>query len=162
MAAANNVFAWQGIDKSGKKTKGEISSKSATVAKVELRKKGINPTKVTKKGGLLAGLLSAGQKITPADIALFTRQLATMMKAGVPLVQSFEIVADGMDNASMKALILESETTFPPVIPLPPLSKQIQNTLTIFFVTLLMQVSNLAHLKPCLIDWRPIRKKQKH
>ncbi len=106
MAAANNVFAWQGIDKSGKKTKGEISSKSATVAKVELRKKGINPTKVTKKGGLLAGLLSAGQKITPADIALFTRQLATMMKAGVPLVQSFEIVADGMDNASMKALIL--------------------------------------------------------
>ncbi len=106
MAAANSVFAWEGTDKSGKKTKGEITSSNANVAKAELRKQGINPTKVTKKGGGFA-LAQMGAKVTPGDIALFTRQLATMMKAGVPLVQSFEIVADGMDNPPMKDLILK-------------------------------------------------------
>ena len=106
MVAARQVFSWEGTDKSGKKTKGEINSPNAIVARAELRKKGINPTKVKKKGSgfTLPGL---GAKITPADIALFTRQLETMMKAGVPLVQSFEIVADGMDNPAMKELILK-------------------------------------------------------
>ncbi|MBT5701362.1 MAG: type II secretion system F family protein [Gammaproteobacteria bacterium] len=106
MVAARQVFSWEGTDKSGKKTKGELNSPNAIVARAELRKKGINPTKVKKKGSgfTLPGL---GAKITPADIALFTRQLATMMKAGVPLVQSFEIVADGMDNPAMKELILK-------------------------------------------------------
>ncbi len=106
MAAANQVFSYEGTDKSGKKTKGEITSSNANVAKAELRKQGINPTKVTKKGGGF-NLAQMGAKITPGDIALFTRQLATMMKAGVPLVQSFEIVADGMDNPQMKDLILK-------------------------------------------------------
>jgi type IV pilus assembly protein PilC len=106
MAAANQVFAYEGTDRSGKKTKGEITSSNANVAKAELRKQGINATKVKKKGGGF-DLSSIGQKITPGEIALFTRQLATMMKAGVPLVQSFEIVADGMDNAMMKDLILK-------------------------------------------------------
>ena len=105
MAAANQVFAWEGTDKSGRKTKGEITSSNANVAKAELRKQGINPTSVKKKsaGFSLAGL---GAKISPGDIALFTRQLATMMKAGVPLVQSFDIVADGIDNPMMKDLII--------------------------------------------------------
>ena len=106
MAAANKVFAWEGTDKSGRKTKGEITSSNANVAKAELRKQGINPTSVKKKGGGFS-LANFGQKITPGDIALFTRQLATMMKAGVPLVQSFEIVADGVDNPMMKDLILK-------------------------------------------------------
>jgi type IV pilus assembly protein PilC len=106
MAAANTVFAWVGTDKSGRKTKGEITSSNANVAKAELRKQGINPTSVKKKGGGFS-LASLGAKITPGDIALFTRQLATMMKAGVPLVQSFEIVADGVDNPLMKDLILK-------------------------------------------------------
>jgi type IV pilus assembly protein PilC len=106
MAAANQVFAWEGTDKSGKKTKGEIKSSNANIAKAALRKKGINPTKVKKKSSGFT-LASFGAKVTPSDIALFTRQLATMMKAGVPLVQSFEIVADGMDNPAMKELILK-------------------------------------------------------
>ena len=106
MAAANQVFAWEGTDKSGRKTKGEINSSNVNIAKAELRKKGINPTKVKKKSASFA-LASFGAKVTPSDIALFTRQLATMMKAGVPLVQSFEIVADGMDNPAMKELILK-------------------------------------------------------
>lgn len=106
MAAANTVFAYEGTDKTGKKTKGEITSSNANVAKAELRKQGINPTKVSKKGGGFS-LAQLGAKVTPGDIALFTRQLATMMKAGVPLVQSFEIVAGGMDNPAMKDLILK-------------------------------------------------------
>jgi type IV pilus assembly protein PilC len=106
MASANTVFAWEGTDKAGRKSKGEITSNNANVAKAELRKQGINPTKVKKKSAGFAAILRMGAKITPGDIALFTRQLATMMKAGVPLVQSFEIVADGMDNPAMKELIL--------------------------------------------------------
>ena len=107
MAAASTIFAWEGTDRSGRKTKGEITSRNANLAKAELRKQGINATKISKKGGGLAFLNKIGQKVRPADVALFTRQLATMMKAGVPLVQSFEIVADGMDNPSMKDLILK-------------------------------------------------------
>ena len=106
MAATNQVFAWVGTDKSGRKTKGEITSSNANVAKAELRKQGINPKSVKKKGRGFS-LKGFGAKITPGDIALFTRQLATMMKAGVPLVQSFEIVADGVDNPMMKDLILK-------------------------------------------------------
>jgi type IV pilus assembly protein PilC len=105
MAAANNVFAWEGTDRAGRKTKGEITSKKVVVARNDLRKQGITPTKVSKKGGGISALLSFGAKISPGDIALFTRQLATMMKAGVPLVQSFDIVADGVDNPAMKELI---------------------------------------------------------
>lgn len=104
MAAAKQIFNYEGTDKTGRKTKGEITSSTANIAKAELRKKGINPTKVSKKSGF--NLSAIGQKVSAADIALFTRQLATMMKAGVPLVQSFEIVADGVDNAAMKTLIL--------------------------------------------------------
>ncbi|MEM7364154.1 MAG: type II secretion system F family protein [Pseudomonadota bacterium] len=107
MAAANTVFAYEGTDHTGKAVKGEHSSTNVNVAKAELRKLGINPTKVTKKGAGLADILNFGQKVKAADIALFTRQLATMMKSGVPLVKSFEIVADGMDNAAMKELILK-------------------------------------------------------
>lgn len=105
MAAANNVFAWEGTDRAGRKTKGEITSKKVVVARNDLRKQGITPTKVSKKGGGISALLSFGAKVSPGDIALFTRQLATMMKAGVPLVQSVDIVADGVDNPAMKELI---------------------------------------------------------
>lgn len=107
MAAANLTFAWVGTDRSGRKSSGEVTCKNINLAKAELRKKGIKASKVTKKGGSLMDLLNLRKKITPGDIALFTRQLATMMKAGVPLVQSFEIVADGVDNPALKELILK-------------------------------------------------------
>jgi len=105
MAAANQTFVYEGTDRSGKKKTGEIESTNAKLAKTALRKLGISATKVSKKGGF--SLASMGAKVTPGDIALFTRQLATMMKAGVPLVQSFEIVADGTDNAMVKDMILK-------------------------------------------------------
>ncbi len=99
------TFVYEGTDRRGQKVKGEVASKNMALAKAQLRKQGINAQKVSKKS---SGLLSGAKKkpITPLDVAIFTRQLATMMKAGVPLVQSFEIVADGLDNPTMKEVVL--------------------------------------------------------
>jgi len=97
------LFVWEGTDRQGRKTKGEISSANTTVAKAELRRQGINASKVKKKGKGIS--LTGGGKVKPADIALFTRQMATMMRAGVPLVQSFDIVADGLDKPKVAELI---------------------------------------------------------
>ncbi len=102
------TFVWEGTDKSGRKTKGEISSTTPAVAKAELRKQGINAQKVRKKSASRG--LSFGGNIKPADVALFTRQMATMMRAGVPLVQAFEIVADGSDKPKLKEMILAVRT----------------------------------------------------
>ncbi|TVS18119.1 MAG: type II secretion system F family protein [Gammaproteobacteria bacterium] len=102
--AESAVFSYEGTDRKGKRTKGEIPGVNPTAVKVELRKQGISATKVKKKSEGLS-LFKLGGKIKPVDIALFTRQMATMMKAGVPLVQSFDIVADGVDNKKMKELI---------------------------------------------------------
>lgn len=102
--AATAVFVWEGKDKQGRKTKGEISSSTPALAKAELRKQGIVANKVKKKS---AGIrLGGGGKVKPADIALFTRQMATMMRAGVPLVQAFDIVAEGVDKPKLRELIL--------------------------------------------------------
>ena len=102
--AETAVFVWEGKDKQGRKTKGEISSSTPALAKAELRKQGILANKVKKKS---AGIrLGGGGKVKPADIALFTRQMATMMRAGVPLVQAFDIVAEGVDKPKLRELIL--------------------------------------------------------
>ncbi|MEQ8859555.1 MAG: type II secretion system F family protein [Pseudomonadales bacterium] len=101
--AESATFVWEGTDRQGRKTKGEIDSTNPAIAKAELRRQGINATKVKKKTkSLFSG---GGGSIKPADVALFTRQMATMMRAGVPLVQSFEIVADGLDKPKMAELI---------------------------------------------------------
>jgi len=96
-------FVWEGTDKRGNKVKGELPGQNITLIKAELRKQGINAKRVRKKP---AALFTSKKKISPLDIAVFTRQLATMMKAGVPLVQSFDIVAEGHDNPSMRDLLL--------------------------------------------------------
>lgn len=93
------IFAWEGKDKNGKIVKGEMRAGGATVVNVTLRKQGILVTKVKKK------TFGTGKKITDKDITLFTRQLATMMKAGVPLLQSFDIVAKGHANPSVSKLV---------------------------------------------------------
>jgi type IV pilus assembly protein PilC len=99
------TFVYEGTDRRGQKVKGEVNGKNMALAKAQLRKQGINANKVYKKRkNLLEGL--SKKKVTPMDVAIFTRQLATMMKAGVPLVQSFEIVADGLDNPTMKEVVL--------------------------------------------------------
>jgi type IV pilus assembly protein PilC len=97
-------FIWEGVDKNRKKNGGGISAISELVAKAELRRQGYRVTKLKKKS---KPLFSARTKaITPGDIAVFARQLATMLSAGVPLVQSFDIVGKGHDNPSMQTLLL--------------------------------------------------------
>ena len=103
-ALKTSVFVWEGTDKKGGKIKGELSGQSPALVKAQLRKQGINPLKVRKKP---VSLFGAGKKIKPMDIALFTRQMATMMKAGVPLLQSFDIIGEGFDNPNMRKLIDE-------------------------------------------------------
>jgi type IV pilus assembly protein PilC len=97
-------FIWEGKDGKGKISKGVFTAKSEAVAKVELRKQGYRITKIKPKP---KPLFKRGPKpITTADIAIFARQLATMLKAGVPLVQSFDIVGKGNENPSMQELLL--------------------------------------------------------
>jgi len=102
-AVKTSLFTWEGTDRKGTKVKGELSGVNPALVKAQLRKQGVNPTKVRKKGFTL----NTGKKIKPLDIALFTRQMATMMKAGVPLLSAFDIIMDGQDNPSMRKLIDE-------------------------------------------------------
>lgn len=99
------TFTWQGKDKSGNNSKGKIEAENIAFAKAMLRKQGIMPAKVAKERKSAFGAKS--KKIVPLDIAFFTRQLATMMKAGVPLIQAFEIVAGGVEKDDLKKLILD-------------------------------------------------------
>ena len=99
------TFAYDGVDRKGAKIKGELPAKNMALAKVMLRKQGVTIKNIReKRKNILAGL--SKKKVTTLDITIFTRQLATMMKAGVPLVQSFEIVAEGLDNPSMREVVL--------------------------------------------------------
>jgi type IV pilus assembly protein PilC len=103
--AKTSIYTWKGVDKLGRPTSGESQGINQTMVKAQLRKQGITPKAVKKKTKPLFG--GGGKKITPQDVAIFTRQLATMMKAGVPLVQSFDIVAEGLVNATMRNLVME-------------------------------------------------------
>jgi len=96
-------FLYEGTDRGGKKVKGEVFALNDALAKGELRKQGINPQRIKKKPQPLFGGKS---KILPADIAIFSRQMATMMSSGVPLVQSFEIIGQGHANPAMQKMIL--------------------------------------------------------
>lgn len=95
------MYLWEGKNAAGATQKGFISSPNADLVKAKLRRQGIIPTKVRKKPREFGGK----QKIEAADIAIFARQLTTMMGAGVPMVQSFEIVANGLENKSMRDMV---------------------------------------------------------
>ncbi|AXK38396.1 type II secretion system F family protein [Crenobacter cavernae] len=95
------VWQWEGKDRAGKVIRGEVRAESEAVAKTQLRRQGIAVTKVTKRR---AGF---GRRISEKDITLFTRQLATMMKAGVPLLQAFDISAKGHGNPAVTKMLLE-------------------------------------------------------
>src|SRR5688572_5291422 len=102
-ADALPVFTWQGTDKRGKVMKGEQQAKNANALRAELRKQGITPKAVKPKGKPLFG--AAGKRISPLDIAVFSRQIATMMKSGVPIVGAMEIIANGNKNPRMVKLV---------------------------------------------------------
>jgi len=101
-------FNWTGTDKRGVKMKGDYSAKNEQMVRAELRRQGITPLSVKKKSKPLFG--AAGKTIKPRDIAVFSRQLAVMMAAGVPMVQSFDIVAGGQNNVRMKNMITDIKT----------------------------------------------------
>lgn len=98
------LFVWEGLDKRNNRVKGELQATTDAQARAELRRQGINPLKVRKKPKPLFS--AKKKKIIPKDIAIFSRQLATMMSSGVPLVQAFEIIGKGHENPSMRDLVL--------------------------------------------------------
>lgn len=110
-----NTFRWEGINKRGERLKGEMSASSIALIRAELRRQGISAKKIRKKGKSLFG--AHKKRIKPLDISIFSRQLATMLAAGIPLVQAFDIVGRGHTNPSMQTLInaiktdVESGTT---------------------------------------------------
>ena len=93
------IFVWTGVNRAGKKVKGEMEGQSPSFVGATLRRQGIKPGKIRKKP---KDLFSHARKITTKDITVFTRQLATMIAAGIPIAQSIDIVANGHDNPSMK------------------------------------------------------------
>ena len=98
------VFEWEGKDRGGKQVKGEIRAAGENQVKAALRRQGVLPGKIKKRR------MRSGKSIKPKDIAIFTRQLATMMKAGVPLLQAFDIVGRGNPNGSVTRLLNDIRT----------------------------------------------------
>ncbi|NOZ36494.1 MAG: type II secretion system F family protein [Gammaproteobacteria bacterium] len=101
-ALKKSTFIWEGKDSKGQIVKGETTSHNLALVKANLRRQGINPTKVKKKS---APLFSGNKRIKAADISIFSRQLATMMSSGVPLVQAFDIIGRGHENKGMQQLL---------------------------------------------------------
>ena len=99
--AKEQVFTWEGKDKTGKTVRGEMRAGGEAVVNVTLRRQGIMATKIKKK------VYRSGKKVSEKDLTLFTRQLATMMKAGVPLLQAFDIVGKGHANPAVSKLVLD-------------------------------------------------------
>ena len=96
-------FLWEGTDRKGKKIKGKAMAANEASVRADLRRQGVVPTRIRKQR---KSIFAGGGAITAADIAIFSRQLSTMLAAGIPLVQSFEIVGAGHDNAAMQKLIM--------------------------------------------------------
>ena len=101
-AATSMPFLWEGTDRNGKKIKGKSLASDEATVRADLRRRGVVPTKIRKQR---KGLFAGGGTITSGDISIFSRQLATMLAAGIPLVQAFEIVGAGHENAAMQKLI---------------------------------------------------------
>ncbi len=107
-ALKQNLFSWEGTDRRGSRIKGESRATNPALLKADLRRQGITPIKVRKKSALTSS--ARKKKIIPKDIAVLMRQLATMMNAGVPLVQAFDIIGKGHENPSMMQLVMSVKT----------------------------------------------------
>ncbi len=109
MAKVKTVtFQWEGTNRRGQIIEGEMLGENSAIVKAQLRKQGITPKKLKRKAEGLFGMGGGGgsKKISTTDISIFLRQLATMSKAGVPLMQGLEIVADGLENPAMRKVVL--------------------------------------------------------
>src|SRR6202790_159231 len=96
-------FLWEGKDKRGNKGRGKSLAANEATLRADLRRQGVAPTRVKSQSGAFRG----GGKVNPLDIAVFSRQLATMMSAGIPMVQAFEIIGNGHDKPAMQKLVLD-------------------------------------------------------
>jgi type IV pilus assembly protein PilC len=103
------TYDWIALDKRGKRMKGDMAAKNASLVKAELRRQGMNPQTVKERGKPLFG--ATGSSVKPRDVAIFSRQIATMMASGVPMVQSFEIIADGQKNIRFKNMLTDVKQT---------------------------------------------------
>src|SRR5687768_11038377 len=93
-------FTWEGMDRKGNRVKGRSLAPDEAALRADLRRQGIAPSRVRKQ----SSALRSGGRVRPEDIAVFSRQLATMLTAGIPLVQAFEIVGNGHDKPAMQKL----------------------------------------------------------
>ncbi|HET6632014.1 MAG TPA: type II secretion system F family protein [Rhodanobacteraceae bacterium] len=100
-----DIYDWVALDKRGQKMRGEMSGKNAALVKAELRRQGMNPQSVKPKPKPLFG--SSGKAVKPGDVAVFSRQIATMMAAGVPMVQAFDIITGGQRNPRFKKILTD-------------------------------------------------------
>jgi type IV pilus assembly protein PilC len=98
----DTAFSWEGMDKKGQRLKGKSVAPNEQALKSDLRRQGIIPTRIKKQSQALRG----GGKVKPEDIAIFSRQLSTMLAAGIPLVQAFEIIGNGHEKPAMQQLVL--------------------------------------------------------
>ncbi len=112
-----DIFIWQGVNRKGKKISGELPANNVIELKSQLRKQGITPSRVKKKPKALFGL-NGDKAITPSDIAVITRQIATMLGAGVPLVQTIEMIGKGHNNGKVRVLLADITTKLSSGIPL--------------------------------------------
>ena len=99
------TYEWVALDKRGKRMKGDMQAKNASLVKAELRTQGMNPQTVRERSKPLFG--STGSTVKPGDVAVFSRQIATMMASGVPMVQAFDIIADGQKNIRFKNILVQ-------------------------------------------------------
>jgi type IV pilus assembly protein PilC len=99
------TYEWVALDKRGKRMKGDMPAKNASLVKAELRRQGMNPQTVRERSKPLFG--ATGSTVKPGDVAIFSRQIATMMASGVPMVQSFDIIAGGQKNIRFKNILLD-------------------------------------------------------
>jgi type IV pilus assembly protein PilC len=148
-ALVTTPFIWEGTDRKGNRVKGKSMASTEAAVRADLRRQGVVPTRIRKQR---QKPFSAGAKVTTADIAVFSRQLATMLAAGIPLVQAFEIVGTGHDNPAMQKLILgikadvEGGSALAEALAKQPRSKP---------------ANRRAHSKPCSTRSPPIKRKPK-
>ena len=103
MNNASTIYAWEGINRKGRRVSGQTKGHNPALVKAQLRQQGISPGRVRKQSPLLPSLTPS---VKAADITLFTRQLATLLKAGVPLLQAFDIISEGVDNRAVREQVL--------------------------------------------------------
>jgi type IV pilus assembly protein PilC len=143
------VFEWEGKDRNGKTVRGEVRAVGENQVQAALRRQGVLTTKIKKRR------MRSGKSIKPRDIAIFTRQLATMMKAGVPLLQSFDIVGRGNANPNVARLLNDIRTDVETGTSLSAAFRKFRNTSTTSIATWWKPARRPVFSRSCSTAWPP-------